>query len=134
MPPESSATTRPLTPVGMPPGPGFLPEVVERFAGERLDVDRELRIVEVDGPSLRFLDAPADLALDLRRRERKSLVGALRRHAERGDAQIAEILENGLRDAVDVERHERGARKIRDAEDVAQPLGHRLPRVRRRRA
>ena len=83
MPPESSATTRPLTPVGMPPGPGFLAEVVERFAGERLDVNRELRVVEVDRPSLRFLDASSDLALDLRRGQRESLVCALRRHAER---------------------------------------------------
>ena len=70
---------------------GFLPEVVERLARERLDVDRELRIVEVDGPSLRFLDATAHFALDLRRRQRKSLVGPLRRHAERGHPQIAEI-------------------------------------------
>ena len=32
--------------------PGFLSEVIERFACERLDVDRELRIVELDASSL----------------------------------------------------------------------------------
>ena len=34
----------------------------------------------------------------------------------------------GLRDDVDVERHERRAREIRDAEHAPQPIGHRAPR------
>ena len=83
MPPESRQATRPLTPVGSPPAPALLAEEVERLVRERLDVDRQLRVPEVDVPAARHLDAAADLALDLRRRQRKTLVGAARRHPER---------------------------------------------------
>src|SRR6185295_10744436 len=45
----------------------LLSEVVKRIVGQGFDVNRELRVVEIDGPLTGFLDPPADLALDLRR-------------------------------------------------------------------
>ncbi len=41
-------------------------EVVERFAGQCLDVDRQFRVLEIDGPSRRLLDAAPHFTLDLR--------------------------------------------------------------------
>ena len=113
-----------------PTRPGLLPEVVKRLAGERFDVDRELRIVEIDCPAFRFLDSPPDFTFDLWGREREPLVGTSCRHSERGDAQIAEIREDGVRDAVDVEWNQGRTREIGDAEHAAQAVGHRLPRIR----
>ena len=52
-------------PTGRPPAPALLAEEVERLVGQRLDVDRELRVRRFTVQSARFLDAAADLALDL---------------------------------------------------------------------
>ena len=83
MPPDSRHATRPPVPVGSPPAPALLAEEIERVVRQHLEVNRQRRIVEIDAPALRFLDAAADLALDLRRRERKALVGAAGADAER---------------------------------------------------
>ncbi len=64
-------------------GAGMLAEEVERLVRQRLDVDGQLGVVEIDLPAARFLDPPADLALDLRRGQRKALVGPAHRDAER---------------------------------------------------
>ncbi len=59
---------------------------------------------------------PADLALDLRRRERKPLVGAPRADAERRRLPIAEIVEDRRRQRVEVVR-----RRGRRSEKLAMP-------------
>src|SRR4026209_1857020 len=61
----------------------FLPEVIERVLGERLYVNRELGIAQVDIPLPGLFDAAADLAFDLGRRQWKALVRTARRHPER---------------------------------------------------
>src|SRR5689334_9494493 len=71
----------------------FLAEEVERPIGEQLDMDDEIRIVEVDRPATRLLDAATDFAFDLRRRQRKALVGATSRDAKAGARAIAEVVE-----------------------------------------
>ena len=88
IPPDSRQTTRPAVPVGQAAGPALLAEVVERLVRQQLDVHDELRMLEIDPPAARRLDAAADLALDLRRRQRKPLVGPPRRDAEAGAGAI----------------------------------------------
>src|SRR3954449_7332741 len=56
-----------------PAGAALPAEGIEGIIRQQLDVNRELRVGEVDRPSSRHLDLPADLPLDLRRREWKSL-------------------------------------------------------------
>ena len=64
------------------PGAWFLAEIVKGVIGQHLEMDGQTRPIEVDTPPLRFLDAPANFALDLRRRKRQALVGARRSHAK----------------------------------------------------
>ena len=77
-------------------------------------------VVEIDVPARRLLDEPADLALDLRRRERKALVGAARADAERRRLAVAEVA-RGSRPRV--RRKSSGARpaqrEVRDAEHAS---------------
>src|SRR5690242_107229 len=100
-------------------------EKVERPISEQLDVDDQLRIVEVYRPAARLLDAATDLALDLRRCQRKALVGATGRDAKAGARAIAQLVENRRGDRVEVSRNVRPTvlerrmsrvRKIGDAE------------------
>ena len=51
--------------------------------------------IEIDPPAGGLFDQAADLALDLRRRERKPLVGPARADAERLGLPVAERLEDG---------------------------------------
>ena len=44
---------------------GLLAEEVKRVIGHHFEIDGQRRIVEVDAPPLRLLDAAAHLALDL---------------------------------------------------------------------
>ena len=83
MPPESRHATRPAHANRHAAGTRFLAEVIERVVGQRLDVNGELGIVQIDRPPPGFLDPAADLAFDLRRRQRKPLVRSARRDPER---------------------------------------------------
>src|SRR4030095_8740535 len=74
--------------------PAFLAEEVERLVREQLDVNRQVRLIEVHTPAARLLDAAAKFALYLRRRHRKALVSAARRDAEAGAGPIAEVVQN----------------------------------------
>ena len=95
----------------------FLAEVVERLVRQRLDVDRELRLVEVDEPASRFLDPAADLAFDLRRGQREPLVGpAGARPGTCARSRVAEIVQDRRRDRVDVERRAPRLREVGHAE------------------
>ena len=114
-----------------PAGTAILAEEIERLVGERLDVNRQLRVRQVHRPVARFLDPAADLTLDLGRRQRKALVGAARRQPERRGRRVAEILEDGRGDRLDVERRPAGFREVADAEHARQPIPHHAP-VRRR--
>ena len=79
-------------------------------------MNSQLGIVKIDSPAFRFLDASADLALNLGRGERKSLVGAASRYTERGCRALAQIAQDRLRDRVDIEWRPPGLGKIRHAE------------------
>ena len=114
-----------------PAGPAILAEEIERLVGERLDVNRQLRVRQVHRPVARFLDPAADLTLDLGRRQRKALVGAARRQPERRGRRVAEIFEDGHGNRLDVERRPAGFREVADAEHARQPIPHHAP-VRRR--
>ncbi len=63
-------------------GARLLAEEIERVRGQHLDMDGEISLVEIDAPSPGHLDAPANLAFDLRRGIRKSLVGPSHADAE----------------------------------------------------
>src|SRR3954451_6141683 len=65
-----------------PEGAALPAEGIEGIVRQQLDVDRELRIGEIGRPSSGHLYLAADFALDLRRREWKSLVGALGRDSK----------------------------------------------------
>ena len=108
-------------------GPALLAEGVERFMGQRFDADRELRIAEIDEPVPRLLDAPADLALDLRGAQRKALVGALGGHAEGGGILGTEVVQDLGRDRVHVERRASRPREVADAEHQRDPVAHLFP-------
>src|SRR3954467_4535469 len=84
-------------------GPALLAEVIESLVRERLDVNRQRGFIEVDRPAARFLDPAADLALDLRRCERETLVGTSRGQPEGRRVLRPEILEDLPGDRVDVE-------------------------------
>ena len=108
-------------------------EMVEGFSRERLHVNGEVGLIKVDRPAFGLLDPAADFALDLWRREREPLVGALRRNPECRDLQLAEegkIIENRGRDDIDVERDMSRERKVRDAEHMTKAIGNGFPRVR----
>ena len=128
MPPDSRQTTRPL-------------DADRQAAGARVPCrsSRTPRCVsastwivssgfaEIDVPAARLLDAAADLALDLRRRQRKPLVGAARRDAERSRLQSGvEVAQDLGGDRVDVERRPAGPGEVGDAEDTRR--GDRGPR------
>ena len=46
--------------------PAILPEVIEHAVGKHVEMHGQGCMVEIDLPAFRLLDAPADLALDLR--------------------------------------------------------------------
>src|SRR5205823_5838253 len=94
----------------------LLAEEIERLVGQHFHVDDELRMREIDAPAFRVLDASADFALDLRRRQREALVGAPRRHAKAVARAIAEVAQDGGGDPVDIERRAAGMGIVRDAE------------------
>ena len=75
-------------------------------------------LLEVHPPAARFLDPAAHFALDLRRRQRKALVGAPGRHAEGLRLHVSEVAQDLAGDGLDVERRPAGAREVRDAEDT----------------
>ena len=81
--PRAGTCTLPLVPIGRPPAPGFLVEVEERVVGQHLDADRARRAAtdRPASPSPSCTRRPT-IALDVRRRDRKPLVGAPRRDAE----------------------------------------------------
>ena len=106
---------------------GFLAEVIERFARERLDVNGEVGLAEVDLPAARVLDAPAHFALDLRRRQRKAFVGAPRGDAKTRRAHVTKIGEDRCGQRVDIEHRASRARKVCDAERVADAVGNSVP-------
>ena len=66
-------------------------------------MNHELGVLEIDAPAARLLDPPADLALGLRRRQRKPLVGAPHRDPEALARAIAEIVQDRRGDAVQIE-------------------------------
>ncbi len=109
-------------------GARFLSEEIKRALRQHLDVNRERRPIEIDVPPLRVLDPPAHLPLDLRRRERQPLVGARGGHAKRRRLPIAEIVEDGRRERVEIVRSLAGTGEVRDAEHARQPLAHVDPR------
>ena len=100
-------------------GSALLVEVVERLGGQHLDVDDELGVAEVDPPAARFLDASADLALNLRRGERKPLVGPPRGHAKAAACAIAEVAKDRGAQQLDVGRTRSRVREVGDAEHMA---------------
>ena len=93
---------------------------------QQLDVDGERCLVEIDRPSARLLDAPADFALHLRRRHRKSLVRAPHADAKAAARSLAEVVEDRPCDGVDVERGSSRVGKVRDAERPPHALARRL--------
>jgi hypothetical protein len=116
---------------GEPTRSAFLPEEVERLSRDDVDADHEVRLVEVDRPSARGLDAAADLALDLRGRQGIALVGAAGRHPEAPAGAAAEIAENGVGNRVDVQRlaarrrpDPPRVRVVGDPERSTEPLCH----------
>ena len=122
MPPESRHASRPLGPGRQPAGARFLAEEVERVVGQHLEVDGQIRLVEIDPPALGLLDQPADLALDLRRREGKALVGAARADAKarRWRSPRSARIARGQR--LEVVRRPAGQREIGDAEHAADAI------------
>ncbi len=106
-------------------GPAFLAEIIERVVRQRFDMDGELRLVEIDQPALRLLDAAADLALDLRRGHRKPLVGSAGRHTERPGGPAAEVHKNRARDRVHVERRASSLGKVGDTEHPGDAISNR---------
>ena len=99
-------------------GAGMLAEKVERLVRQRLDVDGQLGVVEIDVPAARFLDPAADLALDLRRGQGKPLVRPAHRDAERLGVLRPEIAQDLGGNGVDVERRPSRAREVPGAEDL----------------
>ena len=101
MPPDSRHATRPPVADRQAAGAGLLAEEVERVVRSA-----SRRGSSAPGSSrstrqpLRFLDPPADLALDLRRRQRKPLVGAARGHAERRAGRTVAEVARGSRCAI----------------------------------
>jgi hypothetical protein len=83
-------------------------------------VDGQSRTAEIDVPPGRFLDEAADFALHLRRGERKPLVSARRRHAERRRAAAADVSENRRGQRVEIMRPPAGHRVVRDPENTRQ--------------
>ena len=104
-----------------------LAEEVERLVRQRLDVDGQLGVVQIDVPPARLLDPPADFALDLRRGHRKPLVGAPHRHAERSRVFGIEIAQDLAGDRVDVERCPSRAGEVPGTEHLRQAIPHAGP-------
>ena len=104
IPPDSRHATRPAVPVGQTSSAARLAEEVERLIGEHLDMDHQIGVVEIHGPAARFLDAAADLPLDLRRGHRKTLVRTADRHAKAGARASAKVGENRVRDRLQIAR------------------------------
>ena len=108
-------------------GAGVLAEKVERLVRQRFDMNGQLGVVEIDLPAARFLDPPADLALDLRRGQGKPLVGPAHRDAKRPRVLRAEIAQDLGGDGVDIERCPSRAREVAGAKDLGQPIAHASP-------
>ena len=102
MPPDSSATARPLVPTGSPPAPSQLAHVHVGAVGVELHAQLEVRPREVDGQRGALLDRGADLPLDLLRGEREGLVAAAHAHRERARLRACERHHADLRDALAV--------------------------------
>jgi hypothetical protein len=94
-------------------------------------VNGQLGVREVHVPAARFLDAAADLPLDFRRGQRKTLVGSPGRDPERARIRGIEVGQDGARDLVHVERRAPGPGEVADAEDAAEALADRGPVGRR---
>jgi hypothetical protein len=105
----------------------MLAEEVERLVGERLDMDGQLGIVQIDPPPARLLDAAADFPLDLRRGHGKPLVRAPHRDAKRSRILGIEIAQDLARDRIDVERSPSRAGEIADPKNLGQTVAHAGP-------
>ena len=105
----------------------ILAEVVERFVGQRFDMNRQLRLRQVHVPAASFLDPSADFTLELRRRQRKALVGAAHRDAKRPRIVRAEVAQNLLRNHFDIELRSPGTSKVRGAKDIRQAIANGRP-------
>ena len=105
----------------------MLAEEVERLVGQRLDMDGQLGIVQIDPPPARLLDASPDFPLDLRRGHGKPLVGAPHRDAKRSRILGIEIAQDLARDRVDVERSPSRAGEIAGPKDLGQTVAHAGP-------
>ena len=136
MPPESRHADASAGADRQPAGAALLAEGVERLASVSASTWMvSSGLVEVHRPAARFLDASADLALDLRRGQRKPLVGPPRRHAER--RRIRRVRDpSGSPRQSRRRRAARGrrARSCATPNTVAMRSRTRLPRRRRARA
>ncbi len=105
----------------------MLTKKVECLVRQRLDVNRQFGVVEIDVPAARFLDSAANLALDLRRGHRESLIRPPHRDPEGSRILRLEIAQDLGRDGVEVERRAPGAGEVPRAEYLPQTVAHRFP-------
>src|SRR5207253_5935252 len=94
----------------------ILAEEIERLGSQRVEMNRQLRPLEIDAPAPCLLDPSADLPLDLRRGEREALVGTPCRHPEGRRLAVAEIGKDGGGHGLDLERCPAGPGVVADAE------------------
>src|SRR5438093_3128118 len=101
------------------------------MGGQHLDMNGELGIIEVDAPALCLFDESAHLTLDLRRRERKPLVGAPGGNPKRRGSGVAEVGEYRRCERAEIVRGAPGAGKIGNSEDATDAVARFVPTSRR---